>query len=679
MKSKTEFNIADKKVDNKFKSKKKEIKTFINKKRERNYHLNVSKKRKDYQKIEINNKIIIKPIKKIFEQTVIEWKENKDNSNCNLKNFCEKMEIFGDCNYEYSNLLLKENIDEFLSFYSKYQFTLSFNQRLEIQKKLTNITEPMIKYNLIEEKYKSIREIYLSLCKSLTLIKNTNKNNLISTLKECFIKHCIYSNQDFEYRFPIIFGNYELQYSKLAIGTLHFFFGLEIETTNNNEEEKINLINEKLGDFQDLETFFSMADLYDDDILLEICNYLLNCYYMLYKVNYERRDYNKLKTIISCCYPFKLEIAKKRINEMKEFCDFTINNINIKKFNVETLSPDFDINFLDDKKNITVKVKEVNWYLEYKFLWRNLKTDNFMLCFHYSQMKLMNYLLIDKEIKEKYYNLYSIIIKSDIMKDAMNNDNEAINFLYPFTNNEIIKEVEERVILVPFPVQKCYGYTDKIGFTIYLNSFINSMDIYNTFIDIDNILITKSHELKHLYRVYFHVFNPKISLKTPNIKVNHKRNIPILIQKQDFEDKKREYESVLEERGIFINEINDLDYGDLFEISLNGAKMDVFFIKNCFFCLTEKSWKLPSKQFKENFFKSYYCKSFFLKNNKKNEFISAVMKFFKFPTNLKMTNEGNLSKRASKAGNQINKFPYLINQYEIRIKLNHCHTKKFSK
>ena len=107
--------------------------------------------------------------------------------------------------------------------------------------------------------------------------------------------------------------------------------------------------------------------------------------------------------------------------------------------------------------------------------------------------------------------------------------------------------------------------------------------------------------------------------------------------------------------------------------------MDVFFIKNCFFCLTEKSWKLPSIQFKENFFKSYYCKSFFLKNNKKNEFISAVIKFFKFPTNLKMTNEGNLSKRASKAGNQINKFPYLINQYEIRIKLNHCHTKKFSK
>lgn len=46
---------------------------------------------------------------------------------------------------------------------------------------------------------------------------------------------------------------------------------------------------------------------------------------------------------------------------------------------------------------------------------------------------------------------------------------------------------------------------------------------------------------------------------------------------------KKKFESVLKERGIYINEINDLDYGDIFEISLNEGKMDVFFIKNSFF------------------------------------------------------------------------------------------------
>ncbi len=40
-----------------------------------------------------------------------------------------------------------------------------------------------------------------------------------------------------------------------------------------------------------------------------------------------------------------------------------------------------------------------------------------------------------------------------------------------------------------------------------------------------------------------------------------------------------------------------------------------------------------------------------------------------------MTNEGNLSKRSLNLGNQVTKFPNLINEYEIRIKLNHFHTK----
>ena len=94
--------------------------------------------------------------------------------------------------------------------------------------------------------------------------------------------------------------------------------------------------------------------------------------------------------------------------------------------------------------------------------------------------------------------------------------------------------------------------------------------------------------------------------------------------------KKKKFESVLKERGIYINEISDLDYGDIFEISLNGGKMDVFFIKNCFFCLSEESWKLPDKIFKEKFFESYSCETFKFKKLKKNEFISSVVDFLNF-------------------------------------------------
>lgn len=77
--------------------------------------------------------------------------------------------------------------------------------------------------------------------------------------------------------------------------------------------------------------------------------------------------------------------------------------------------------------------------------------------------------------------------------------------------------------------------------------------------------------------------------------------------------------------------------------------------------------------------KGYYCINFTFKNNKKNEFISSVIKFFNFSTNLELFNDANLSKRTSKAENKMIQFTNFFNEYEIRIKGNHCHIKKFGK
>ena len=102
----------------------------------------------------------------------------------------------------------------------------------------------------------------------------------------------------------------------------------------------------------------------------------------------------------------------------------------------------------------------------------------------------------------------------------MNIDSDASNFNYPFNNDNIIKELEEHILFVPFPANNFYGYSDKMSFTMYLNSHIDSSKFRATFIDYDNLLKSEFHEVKHIYRLYMHIKEPKISLKTPEIKRN---------------------------------------------------------------------------------------------------------------------------------------------------------------
>lgn len=66
---------------------KKSIRKVINKKKKRNYNQNDSKKIKPKEDKEIKDKIVIRPLKEVFENKLNEWNKNKDNPNFNLKNF----------------------------------------------------------------------------------------------------------------------------------------------------------------------------------------------------------------------------------------------------------------------------------------------------------------------------------------------------------------------------------------------------------------------------------------------------------------------------------------------------------------------------------------------------------------------------------------------------------------
>ena len=138
-----------------------------------------------------------------------------------------------------------------------------------------------------------------------------------------------------------------------------------------------------------------------------------------------------------------------------------------------------------------------------------------MLYFRFPKLSEINYLFLDENIKSNYQNLFKKIIKSQLMKDVMNVDNEAKQFEYPFDNDLLYNEIEKICYYVVFPVENYSGISDRVSFNIYINSVINPINYKQLFIDIDHITKAKFHKFIHTSRVYFCIHNSEIKLNTP--------------------------------------------------------------------------------------------------------------------------------------------------------------------
>ena len=68
-------------------------------------------------------------------------------------------------------------------------------------------------------------------------------------------------------------------------------------------------------------------------------------------------------------------------------------------------------------------------------------------------------------------------MKSKIMEEAMNIDEDAKQFKYPFNNDLILDEIEQNCYSVPLPGNNYSGISGRTAFSIYLNCFISSSNI----------------------------------------------------------------------------------------------------------------------------------------------------------------------------------------------------------
>lgn len=627
-----------------------------------------------YEENEINNDIeliSIRPLSEYVKEKEDEWKKNKYDENFAVDKFAKSIEIISDFNYTLLKSKIENDIDDFIKYYKFYQFTLSVPQRKEIQKLINDKCDlPIIKNNFIIESIKETKDIFINLCNAIINIQNCAKNDFPEKLKNEFLKNGVYSEDKFNSFIPVVFSNNDdLKINKLIFEIIDFFFKSHMNEEI-TEKKEIELLKEKFLTFKLFKQIFDKFNLFkNNNEIFKIFDYLFNSFYVLFDVEKEKRKYDIFKNIILCCMPFELEKAKNFLTQLIDFINednIYIDNEKLTLNKIINLKAESIIYFKD--KQIKVSCNEINWNLNLFDFLNLLDSDNFMLCFRYPKLSEMNYLYINKDIRENYEKLFEKIIKSKIMKYHMNIDKNAELFKYPFNNNSILAEIEKNCYLVPLPALNYYGLSDRNTFSIYLNSFINSSDFQKTFIDIDNIIKSKIHEIKHMYRVYMHIYKPDIQLKTPEINLKKLNTTDLTKNKSEhFKIKRKIIEYIYNSKGVFMKNSDDLDYGDILEISINGTKQNIFFLKNSLFCLSEQSWDLDVKEFDKKYFYTCIEGEFNLRRIKKNIFINCIIDYFKIKTNILNNNEADISKRSSKGKvaedfdeeNNFNQFYYI--------------------
>ena len=644
------------------------IETYINK---------PNKKKKLELKFKESKESIISIAQNHSKLITEDWKSKQTPD---LIKYCESIGINAESNYELLTKLVIIDFNLFLKYYSKYQFTLEIRQRKEIQKLIKDFKlNSMIKNKIIKSELKSIRELFLKVCDLIINIK-LNEKDCLKKLKNEIISIGVFIEDDLDFLFPVNFGNIELKFNKLIIDVLFFIFGKNMGKINSLENNKKDLIKTKISLFKKMKLFFQKSGLYDDETLFKISDYLINCYYIYFEVDDSLKNFDNLEKIITCCLPFELDTAVNFIEKYKYFSydvEFKIENITLNKYYTSNLTKDSKITLSFDKKIIEVKAEDVNWNLKHNMFFQLLKSDNFTFCFRFPKLSEINYIYINNDIRNNYKALFRKILKSKIMEQCMNIDSDTNNFNYPFNDDNIIQELEDHTLFVPFPAKKFYGYSDKKSFTIFLNSYINTSDLKSIFIDFDNLLKSEFHEIKNIYRLYMHINDSKISLRAPEIKrktllTNEflKNNLPLL------NENKNNLEEIYKERLISKNENDSLDYGDILEFAMNGDKQEVFFIKGSLFRLTEKNWEKEPKEFFDLYFKACNEKKFKLNPSRDDLFIKSVMKFFKLKRNVEIINDAYTEKRPDYKAYDLSLEGENENSYVIIPKKNHCRIKK---
>ena len=273
--------------------------------------------------------------------------------------------------------------------------------------------------------------------------------------------------------------------------------------------------------------FLSLKEIYDDldnktdNETIIIFNYLINILY-IYKDSggIMRPIFN---SIIKSCLSFREKVANETFTKIRKNLylniKFLINDIKVKDYDKEIKGEDIIKINGANKKEISIKAKYINWYLV-DFV-NILDSENFMLLVRYPKNCDINYIKMDKLISKEYENLFNVVINSKVVKQAMMFDDDARKYKYIYSNKDVLDEVKNNTYFVCLPFENYFGYSDRKSFNIYIKSNYPFEEIKRTLASFDNLIRTQYHEYKHISRIYYHMVDDNIKLKTPKFDLSN--------------------------------------------------------------------------------------------------------------------------------------------------------------
>ena len=123
-------------------------------------------------------------------------------------------------------------------------------------------------------------------------------------------------------------------------------------------------------------------------------------------------------------------------------------------------------------------------------------------------------------------------------------------------------------------------------------------------------------------------------------------------------------------------DLDKMDYRDIFEFLFVGNKFSTFFLANTIFFLKNTPWSLDYNKFMDEYTSTINQKNILIKKDEKDSpFITSVLDFFKFESNLEYLNVSS-SKGSNKQNNDEDNSDVFDNAYTYKETYSHY---KFTK
>ena len=496
------------------------------------------------------------------------------------------------------SLQSKENKEKF-----EYELLLYFDSLSPINKtKFTGING-----------FDSCIDIFKKIIKDLGLFRanEIKKSKYFKDLSALSGRDKLLNSKDFSFKTKYSIQNEEKNY----LNTANFINSF---INNKRRQQKISLKNPELYFCSLLQSYFSSIEIASQYRLKEIGRIASSLYNpinsFLDRINQKEKfsdnEEKMIKILLfapilgdnkSDIYRLKISFDKDYIDNNEICLKNSINDKLILKHIYHPLGEERKIenSFIIEKPNIyNISLLKKDLLGELSFLEKISKRDliPYVKLEHFQEN---NFYMHDNIYRQFNSILFKYILQSNTLRTLLSNFYP--NKIYIFDKEEIINELFNSIIFVPFPIYEGYCATNKKDLSIFINGLISSFFSPIVYLSKScSFIILGLHEgCSHWASAYYSFLYQDNSLYR-SIKFSKELLIDIGFVDKDDKD--------LEKKII---DLVKLDGGEILEIILFGRKLQYFTLNEALFLLCRKSYDVDYKTFNKNY-REVNSKDFFV-------------------------------------------------------------------